>query len=141
MSAPINQQQDNPREGAGFWAFHPVGRGIGAGAAAELFTNSTTFKSGFVYGCLSGLTNVTIRSLFGKKLNDDSASPEAKALKSIAVDGACWGTSYAVMQQLAKMTNNAFLKMRAAPALGIGLAGVVFGYANNDLLSTKRDKI
>lgn len=121
-----------------FWVFHPFGRGIGVGAITWLFTNST-FSNGFIYGGLSGLTNLGLR-IVRKEACFEIKSPEAKAVTHLFHSIFTWTVSASIMHFAYKQTGNVLFRNNPKVAIGTAIATEVFGYANRDLILTKNIK-
>ena len=126
--------EHNPRSNPKFWAFHPIGRGVGSEIASSLWGNPIA-GSGFAYGALSGALNVAIRPLVAKSLKQIN-SPEVKAAAYVSTVALPWATSYGIMRQLAK-NGHTFFKVNPGVALLTAATVEVLGYANRDLLGPK----
>jgi hypothetical protein len=118
-------------------AWHPIGRGIGAGIVTAVITNKSFFSNGFIYGGISGLTNLALRPM-RKKINERVISSEAKALNHLFFVIAPWIVSAGIMSQAYRGTNIAIFRIN--PYIGVGTAFMVeaFGSINRELLRTEQ---
>lgn len=137
---PTWNPHETPRgETPVFWAWHPFGRGIGAGIVTMAFTNFA-FRSGFIYGSVSGLTNLALRPIY-KKIDEQTTSPEAKALNYIFSSTLPWAASAGIMHQAYKATGHSFFRLNPFVALGTAAAVEFFAYANRGLLKDKKTRV
>lgn len=121
-----------PQSSPSFWAFHPIGRGIGSAFVYNAIEIGA--EKGFVYGALSGAINVAIRPMV--KSITTTASPEIKAAAYIGVATVPWVASYGIMHLLAK-TGQTFFKLNPKAAIITAAVVEVIGSANKDFLEPK----
>lgn len=119
-----------------FWAWHPIGRGIGTGTVTALFTEHL-FRSGFIFGAVSGLANIAFRPIY-KKIDQKITSPEAKGVNYIFSSIIPWVASAGIIHQAYKTTGHALFRMHPTAALGTAAVVECFAYANRDLLEDKK---
>ncbi|MCB1112206.1 MAG: hypothetical protein H7A37_03415 [Chlamydiales bacterium] len=135
-----NNTTFNGHDSPGFWAWHPIGRGIGTGFACTLFTAATSFETGFVYGGISGLANVALRPIF-KKINKGTTSPEVKAVNYLFSLTLPWMASAKIMHHFYRSTGNALFHLNPTVAIGTGIAAAYFNRANRDLRQNINNRI
>jgi hypothetical protein len=121
-----------------FWAVHPLLRGIVTGimysSLSNFFPPKALFRSGFAYGVLSGISNVGIRSA----LDQDTPSPEKKALNYFAAATLPWVSSASLMHQLYKRGGNGFFRLSPSAAMLAALCVEASGDTNKDLYQPKK---
>lgn len=135
----INTDEKNSefRRNPSFWAFHPIGRGVGAGLVCDLFSTTPAFSTGFIYGALSGSVNMAIRPLVKDQLEKTKLAPEHKALAAVTAVSAPWAVSAGIMHQLHRISGRSLFKVNPVAAVASAIAVEYMGYANDDLLGKK----
>lgn len=132
-----NVQRDRSidRSNPHFWKWHPIGRGIGAGVIADIFTKATLFRTGFIYGGVSGLANIALRPTF-KRIKENEAQTCAPPTKKAYLYSKIipWAVSVGFMHTAYKLTGFTPLRIKPSVAVGIALGVEYFAFANLDLL-------
>lgn len=126
---------ENPQRTAVFWARHPFGRGFGAGVIYKIFSRSVEmpFRSGGMFGMISGVFNVATRPL-AEKVNEKTKShPEVQALSYLTTAAIPWAAAALTMNQLFIKTGKPMFRLTSGAAIGTAVLVEVFGYANHDL--------
>lgn len=135
MDSKLTQKElDKLKESdTAFWCWHPFGRAIASGVASFVFTQTTSFKTGFVYGGISGLTNLAIHPV-AKTICNNTDSTHIKSLTYMSVQTLPWICSYYATQKLNVLYPNSLFAVNHRVATGLTIAGAIFGYANSDLM-------
>lgn len=122
-----------------YWAWHPIIRGLSAGVITEIFSITTPFPSGLIYGGISGFTNIAFRPIC-RKIDEKIISPEAKATNYLFSITMPWAVSAAIMRHTYKATGNALFRISPAAAVGTAVVIGLWSNVNDDLLESKNGR-
>ena len=120
-------------------------RGVGSGIANVIYEsvhklgNPLCYETGFIYGGISGLTNLALRPVY-KRIDSKINSAELKTVNYIFSTVTSWTISGGIMHQLYKQTGRELFRVHPGSAIGIAILAGIFGSVNNDLLEPTDSK-
>ncbi len=132
----VENLSEQPRD-LSFWAWHPIGRGLGTAVFLKVFNPMIglpmPFRAGFVYGMISGATNALCHPLAERVIRNTPS--EMQMMSYFFVCTAPWVAAYKIMQNKFAHASRPFLYMTPGAAITAAVAVQVLGYANSDLLN------
>lgn len=124
---------------SGFWLLHPIKRGLVAGVLCGIYSRTTTFPAGFMFGAISSVYNMAFR-MATRGQRENISSPESLAMTYIMAALVPWTASALTMRHAHKLSAKPLFHITTAAAVASAAVVEFLDPANKDMLFKKTPK-